>query len=96
MRGSREPRAARPEVPPPKRREIAARLRAGARVKDLAAEFGCHAVTVWRIGTEAQLRRRRVEHSLFRLRFEERERISRGIAAGESARQIARDLGRAP
>jgi IS30 family transposase len=53
-------------------------------------------VTVWRIGSQAQLRRRRVEHSRLRLRFEERERISRGIAAGQSARAIARDLGRAP
>jgi IS30 family transposase len=53
-------------------------------------------VTVWRIGAQAQLRRRRVEHSRLRLRFEEREQISRGIAAGRSARAIARDLARAP
>ena len=93
MRGSQ---VARPEVPPPKRRAIAARLREGARVKDLAAQFGCSTVTVWRIGTQAQLLRRRVDHSRLRLRFEERERISRGIAAGESACSIARALGRAP
>jgi IS30 family transposase len=83
-------------VPPPKRRAIAERLRAGARVKDLAAEFGCSTVTVWRIGCQAQLRHRRVDHSRLRLSFEERERISRGIAAGQSARAIARALGRAP
>ena len=40
--------------------------------------------------------RRRVAHSPHRLSFEERERISRGIAVGESARAIARALGRAP
>jgi transposase, IS30 family len=96
MQGRRGSRAARPEVRPPQRRAIATRLREGARVKDLAAEFGCSAVTVWRIGSQAQLRRRRVDHSRLRLRFEERERISRGIAAGQSARRIARDLGRAP
>jgi IS30 family transposase len=89
-------RGARPEVPPPRRRLIAARLREGARVKDLAGEFGCSTVTIWRIGAEAQLLRRRLGHSPSRLRFEERERISRGIAAGESARTIARALGRAP
>jgi len=83
-------------VPPPTRRAIAEGLGEGARVKDLAMQFGCSTVTVWRIGAEAQLRRRRVEHSRARLCFEERERISRGIAAGRSARQIARELDRAP
>ena len=39
---------------------------------------------------------RRVSHSPHRLSFEERERITRGIAAGESGRAIARGLGRAP
>jgi IS30 family transposase len=63
---------------------------------EISAEFDCSRDTVWRIGTEAQLRRRRVEHSRLRLRFEERERISRGIAAGQSAHEIARDLGRSP
>jgi IS30 family transposase len=96
MRGSQGGRPRGREVAPPQRRAIAARLREGARVKDLAAEFGCSTVTVWRIGSQAQLRRRRVDHSRLRLRFEERERISRGIAAGQSARAIARDLARAP
>jgi IS30 family transposase len=81
---------------PPERRAIEERLREGARVVEIAAEHGCSRDTVWRIGIEAQLRRRRVEHSRLRLRFEERERISRGIAAGQSAREIARDLGRSP
>ena len=81
---------------PPERRAIEERLRASARVKDITEEFGCSAVTVWRIRDQAHLLRRRVHHSRLRLRFEERERISRGIAAGESAGAIARELGRAP
>lgn len=96
MQGGQGSRAARPEVPPPQRRAIEAQLREGVRIKDLAAQFGCSAVTVWRIGSQAQLRRRRVDHSRLRLRFEERERISRGIAAGHSARAIARELDRSP
>jgi IS30 family transposase len=80
---------------PPERREIEERLKAGARVKEIVTQFGCSPMTVWRIGDQAHVRRRRVHHSRLRLRFEERERISRGIAAGESARAIARDLDRA-
>jgi transposase, IS30 family len=96
MGGSRGGSSRGREVAPSQRREIAGRLREGARVKDLAAQFDCSTVTVWRIGAQAQLLRRRVDHSRLRLGFEERERISRGIAAGESARTIARALGRAP
>jgi IS30 family transposase len=81
---------------PPERRAVEARLRDGVRVKDITAEFGCSAVTVWRIRDRAHLLRRRVEHSELRLCFEERERITRGIAAGQSARAIARELGRSP
>jgi len=43
-------------------------------------------------GVRPKARQRRAEH----LRFEEREEISRGLAAGESLRSIARRLGRAP
>jgi len=71
-------------------------LRDGVPVGEIAEEFGCSAVTVWRVGDQASVRRRRVQHSRLRLCFEERERISRGVAAGESARAIARELGRAP
>jgi IS30 family transposase len=81
---------------PPQRKAIEARLREGARVKEITAEFGCSSATVWRVRERAQLLSRRVQHSKLRLRFEERERISRGIAAEESARAIARDLGRSP
>jgi transposase, IS30 family len=81
---------------PPERRAIEERLRAGGRVKEIAEEFGSSLMTVRRIRDQAHLRRRRVAHSTLRLSFAERERISRGIAAGESARAIARDLSRAP
>lgn len=81
---------------PPERRAIEERLRDGARVKAVVEEFGCSEMTVWRIREQAHLLRRRVHHSKLRLRFEERERISRGIAAGEPAHAIARELGRAP
>jgi transposase, IS30 family len=57
-------------------------------------EFGCSARTVLRIGERAALAGRRVAHSPRRLSFEERERISRGIAAGESDSEIAGALGR--
>jgi IS30 family transposase len=81
---------------PPERRAIEERLRDGARVKQIGEQFSCSPATVRRIRDQAHLRRRRVHHSSLRLRFEERERISRGIAAGESARTIARGLRRAP
>ena len=81
---------------PPERRAIEERLREGVRVSLIAEEFGCSTPTVRRIRHRAALRRRRAEHSGLRLGFEERERISRGIAAGESGRAIARELGRAP
>jgi IS30 family transposase len=57
-------------------------------------EFGCSTRTILRIGEQAALVRRRVAHSPHRLSFEERERISRGIAAGESDSEIARAVGR--
>jgi IS30 family transposase len=75
---------------------IAARFAAGARVKDVMAEFGLANTSACRIKDEVALARRRVAHSPRRLSFEERERISRGVAAGESGRAIARALGRAP
>jgi transposase, IS30 family len=78
------------------RRVIVARFRAGARVREVMAEFGLAYTSACRIKGEAALMRRRVAHSPYRLSFEERERISRGVAAGESARSIARALGRAP
>jgi IS30 family transposase len=59
----------------------------------LAVEFGCSSRTVQRIAVEASLVRPRAVSGR-RLSFAERERISRGIAAGESDSEIARALGR--
>ena len=81
-------------VRPDERVRIAARLGAGESPGELALRFGCSVRTVQRIGDEALLVRRRVSDSSRRLSFEERERISRGIAAGESDSEIARVLGR--
>ncbi|MGH2961595.1 MAG: helix-turn-helix domain-containing protein, partial [Solirubrobacterales bacterium] len=75
---------------PLEREQVARRISEGERAEDIAAAFGCSAMTVYRIRDEAQLRRRRVAHSRLRLSFAEREQISRGLAAGESARAIAR------
>jgi len=64
--------------------------------KEVMAEFGVSHGSAYRLRDEAALVRRRVGHSRYRLSFVERERISRGIAAGESGRAIARAIGRAP
>src|SRR5438874_32875 len=61
---------------PPQRLAIEERLRAGARVKEIVAQFGCSHMTVWRIRDQAQLMRRRVHHSKLRLGFEERASAS--------------------
>lgn len=56
-------RARRPAyrwLTPPERRAIEERLRAGAKVKEIVSEFGCSAVTVWRIRDRAHQLRRRV------------------------------------
>jgi IS30 family transposase len=81
-------------VRPDERERIAARLAVGGSCRELAVEFGCSARTILRIGEQAALAGRRVAHSPYRLSFSERERISRGIAAGESDSEIARALGR--
>jgi IS30 family transposase len=80
-------------VRPDAREAIVERLCAGERSWVLAAEVGCSERTVQRIARVAALRRGR-RRSPRRLGFEERERISRGIAAGESDSEIARALGR--
>jgi IS30 family transposase len=83
-------------VSPVRRREIVARFYAGVAVKEVASEFGLSSSSAYRIRDEAALTRGRVAHSPHRLSFVERERISRGVWAGESGRAIARALGRAP
>ncbi len=81
---------------PVERGEVAASLGMGVAVKGLVVRFASSRTTIRRIGEEAWLSRRRVGYSPFRLSFCDRERISRGLAAGESARVIAGALGRAP
>jgi IS30 family transposase len=79
---------------PADREVVLARVGAGERVVDVIAATGVSSSSVYRILEEAALARRRVAHSAHRLSFAERERISRGLAAGQSGRQIARALGR--
>jgi IS30 family transposase len=80
-------------VRPDARDAIVERLCAGERTGVLAREAGCSERTVQRIARAAALRRTRARTPR-RLGFEERERISRGIAAGESDSEIAGGLGR--
>jgi IS30 family transposase len=75
---------------------VVAAFRSGASVQEVMGRFGLAQTSAWRIRDEAALMGRRVLHSPHRLSFEERERISRGLAAGESLRAIARAVGRAP
>ena len=77
--------------------ELWARLRSGMAAKPAARQLGLCTGTVRAYlircgGIRPEPRRRAV----LRLRIEEREEISRGLAAGMSARTIARELGRAP
>jgi IS30 family transposase len=81
---------------PVERAAVLARFRAHAAVREVMAEFGVTQTSAYRMRAEAALMGRRVLHSPHRLSFVERERISRGIAAGASGREIARGLGRAP
>jgi transposase, IS30 family len=80
---------------PVERAAVWERFRARASVQEVMAEFGVAHTSACRLRDEAALLGRRVLHSPHRLSFAERERISRGIAAGESGREIARGLGRA-
>jgi transposase, IS30 family len=75
---------------------VLARFRANAAAGEVMAEFGVSRSVAYRLRDEAALMGRRVLGSPHRLSFGERERISRGIAAGESGREIARALNRAP
>ncbi len=79
---------------PPERELVLERLRVGERPDVVAGAVGCSAETVRRIRRQAWSRRR-VSRSRLRLCFEEREQISRGVAAGESFCSIGRGLGRA-
>jgi transposase, IS30 family len=76
------------------RAAVVERFRGYAAVGEVVAEFGVPRTSAYRMRDEAALMGRRVLHSPHRLSFVERERISRGIAAGQSGRAIARVLGR--
>jgi transposase, IS30 family len=81
---------------PGERAAVLARFRANAAAGEVMAEFGVSRSVAYRLRDEAALMGQRVLGSPHRLSFVERERISRGIAAGESGREIARTLGRSP
>jgi IS30 family transposase len=79
------------------RRELWARWKAGESVSDIARALdrapGTIHCTLREHGGVVPVERRRAARAL---QLSEREEISRGIAAGESARHLARRLGRAP
>jgi transposase, IS30 family len=74
---------------------IEKRLAAGETPQLIAADVGCHAMTVRRVRRDLWSRRR-ISDSGFRLSFEDRVEIGMGIARGESNGEIARRLGRHP
>ena len=71
-------------------------LRRGDHQAEVAVRLGCSRRTVERVYAAALIKSRRIGLSELRLSFGERELISRGLAAGQSARAIARQLGRSP
>jgi IS30 family transposase len=68
----------------------------GVHPEGVAVRFGRSLRTVQRVWAQSLVKSRRIGPSDLRLCFAERERISRGVAAGETARAIARELERAP
>jgi transposase, IS30 family len=84
----------RPAVGVVVRRRVAARLREGVSVREVAARFGISDRTVERIRDEDALVRRRGTYSGFRLSYVERVQIQMRCEAGESIRGIARAIER--
>jgi IS30 family transposase len=79
------------------RLEIQQRVRAGERFEDAAEAMGCSAKSVQRLlNRTGGIAPRSVPRSGRRLSSAEREEISRGLLSGDSARAMARRLGRSP
>ena len=79
------------------RRELWERWTRGESVSEIGRALGRHKSTVRRrISERGGIAPRERCRSRLALSFEEREEISRGVAAGESARQLAARLGRSP
>lgn len=89
-------RRKRRPLTPPEQKRIVELLEAGTATNEVAKLAGVSRTSVWRAHRQWHLRRRWQGTGKLRLDFNERESISRGLAAGESMRQIARELGRAP
>lgn len=82
------------QLSPAEKDDAARRFDGGERALDLAAEHGCGVQTIYRAHDRWRLRRSTRGESGHHLSFAERERISRGLAADESFRSIARGLKR--
>jgi transposase, IS30 family len=76
------------------REKVLLLLKEGEHPETTASVVGCSVRTVQRLRAESLIKSRRVGPSGRQLSFAERERISRGLAAGECPAEIARDLGR--
>ena len=73
------------------------RWRRGETAVQISDLLGCHQATVtWVVGRAGGVRPRQRRRAARVLRLSEREEISRGVAQDESARSLARRLGRAP
>lgn len=79
------------------RLEIERRVRSGETFATTAAAVGCSMKSIQRyLAATGGLKSRLKERSSLRLSMAEREEVSRGLVAGDSLREIARRLDRAP
>lgn len=75
---------------------VLGQLGEGVDPRRVAVGLGLSLRTVQRVWEQSKVKSRRIGQSDLRLCFAEREVISRGVSAGQSARTIAGELGRAP